>query len=197
MADVTLSQLIGAAAVIALRDGFLDTQTAQVAALAAQLASGDITLRQWETAMRALLKATLGTSYVFGRGGLDRMTATDWSALAGLVVAQYGFLNDFAGDIATGTLSVAAISARATMYVGAGTGAYERAAATAMDVVLPEYPGDSCRGMSNCRCFWNLVQQDDGSIEASWVCENDQNSCQPCIDNASQYNPFVISGEGE
>ena len=175
-----------------LRDELLAGLALLVSGLASDLADGTITLEEWETSMRDQIKMALGAAYVFGRGGLDQMTDADWQALSLLVINAYMYLDQFAMDIEASLLSEAAIAARSELYVGAGVGAYERGQASAYDVFLPEYPGDTCSGRTNCRCSWSLEPQDDGSIDAYWVCEDDEASCDNCIANGQQYNPLFI-----
>ncbi len=187
--DASTGQFVSSQTVTNLRNDFLDTRAQTVADLASQVANGDITLAAWETAMRDEIKLTLGVEYVFGRGGLDQMTPEDFDTLGNFVAGQFGYLNDFAGDIEDGTLSEAEIADRAGMYLGAGVGAYERGAAAASDIDLPIYPGDDCLGMTNCRCSWTFDMAEDGSIEAYWIAEAD--ACEVCADHADEFNPLT------
>lgn len=176
-----------------LRDELLAALALLVAGLAEDLATGSITLDEWESAMRDQIKDALGMAYVFGRGGLDQMTDADWHALSGLVVAAYMYLDQFATDIEQSLLSEAAIAARSEMYIGAGVGAYERGQASALDLYLPVYPGDDCEGMTNCRCWWDVNELGDGSMEAIWHCEDDKESCDVCIAHGEEFNPLFIA----
>ena len=175
-----------------IRDELLAALALLVAGLAADLADGSITLEQWESAMRDQIKTALGTAYVFGRGGIDQMTDADWQALSALVVSAYMYLDQFAMDIEASLLSEAAIAARSELYVGAGVGAYERGQAAALDLYLPVYPGDDCDGMTRCRCWWDVNDLGDGSMEAIWHCEDDSESCDTCIAHGDEYNPLFI-----
>jgi hypothetical protein len=176
-----------------LRDQLLAAIALLVYGLAEDLASGSITLSDWEDAMRDQIKNTLGVMYVFGRGGFDAMTPNDWTVLSGLVTAAFMYLDHFAADIAQSLLSEDAIAARSAMYVGSGVGAYERGQAAALDLYLPVYPGDDCEGMSNCRCWWDVNDLGDGSMEAIWHCEDDKESCDVCIAHVEEYNPLFIA----
>jgi hypothetical protein len=173
-----------------LRDGFLDAQAAKTAKLASDLAKGSLHIGQWEAGMREAIKATVGVEYVFGRGGLDRMTPKDFAAAGDLVAAQFKFLNNFAADIESGRLSEAGIAARASMYTGSAVSAYERGAAAAEDIVLPVYPGDDCLGHGRCRCSWLLEHELNGDVKATWITE--ASPCRVCSDHAFTYNPLVF-----
>jgi hypothetical protein len=175
-----------------LRDELLGSLAFLVQDLAGELADGSITLEDWEDEMRDQIKNALGAAYVFGRGGLGQMTDGDWETLSKLVVVAYMHLDQFAFDIEQARLSEAVIAARSELYIGAGVGAYERGAAAEMDLDLPVYPGDDCEGMTNCRCGWDLQDQEDGSIEAYWICESDKESCDTCLGHAEEFNPLFI-----
>ncbi len=182
-------QFVSAQQIVTLRNDFLTARSAITASLAAQVASGEISADQWESAMQAEIKTTLGVEYAFGRGGLTNMTPADWDALGALVADRYDYLADFAADIADGRLSEAQITARSDLYIGAGVGAYERGAASASDVDLPVYPGDDCLGLTNCRCSWQMSLAEDGSVEAYWIAEPD--ACEVCAGHADEFNPWT------
>jgi hypothetical protein len=189
--NTSTGQFVGSQAVTQLRNDFLDAQLQVVADLTRQFNSGVVSLSAWQTAMQEAIKVTLGVEYVFGRGGLNQITPADLDVLSGLVAAQFDYLSNFAQAIDDGALSGPQIAARADMYLGAGVGAYERGAAAASGIDLPEYPGEACDGLTNCRCAWLIDLAEDGSIEAFWICENDTASCSACIENGDTYNPWT------
>jgi 2'-5' RNA ligase len=178
-----------------LRNDFLDAQALKTAQLAAAVSSGSVSVGEWEASMREVVQTTLGVEYVFGRGGLDQMTADDWDAVGALVADQFGYLNGFASAIADGDLNEAQIAARSDLYIGSGIGAYERGAASATDVELPVYPGDDCEGGNNCRCSWELEPTDGGGLEATWVAEDDDRTCDVCSAHAQEWSPLELSPE--
>src|SRR5437016_3042251 len=111
---------MSAEAVVRLRDEFLDARIVRTRELAANLADDKITLGEWEGGMREEVKTTIGVEYAFGRGGMNRMQSEDFNQIGSLVADHFKFLNKFAGDIAGGGMSEAAIASRSALYIGAG-----------------------------------------------------------------------------
>jgi hypothetical protein len=186
--QASTGHFLSAESIIRLRDEFLDARIVRTRQLAADLADDRITLGEWERGMRDEIKTTVGVEYAFGRGGMNRMQPSDFREMGGLVGDHYRFLNNFAQDISTGNLSEAGIASRAAMYIGSGTTAYERGAASASQVALPVYPGEDCIGLTNCRCSWQLDPLEDGSTDAYWVAEAD--ACDVCAQHAQDYDPL-------
>jgi len=104
---------------------------APVAEWAEGVASGRLTVADWEARMRAEIKKEALRQYIAGRGGLDKMTAKDFGSIGGVIGEQYKYLNKFAREIADGKLSEGQIRRRMEMYVNSTREAYERAAARA------------------------------------------------------------------
>lgn len=185
-------KFIGAEQVRNLRDTFLDVRMQNVRGLAASLGSDAMSLPEWETAMRQEIKLTHGVEYVFGRGGLDQMTSDDLTHLGSLVTDQYKFLNAFANDISTGTMSEAEIGARSELYIGTATGAYERGAAMASgDPSLRQYPGDGqtpCGG--RCRCSL-LIETNATGWLVYWIAAASR-ACRGCREMAGTWAPLVV-----
>jgi hypothetical protein len=68
--------------------------------LAADLKAGNITLAEWESAMRDYLRQQYEAAMVLVKGGRDNITQSDWGYEGSLLKKQYAFLNNFANDIA-------------------------------------------------------------------------------------------------
>jgi hypothetical protein len=126
-------------------DTTLRATTGRARSLSLALRAGSISLGQWETEMRALVKDVHLYSAAAVRGGWDRMTPGDLGRVGQLVRTQYGYLERFADGIARGRVAVggAGFLARAEMYAQAGRGTHEafvqsdaRKAAAALGGVL-------------------------------------------------------------
>lgn len=144
--------------------------------------------------MRAAIKTIFGAQYVFGRGGLNAMQATDWSRLGDLVEEQYSYLSGFVADVAAGKLSKPQITVRAELYVGSSVRAHEAGKGAALNVELPALPGDgSSECMANDRCAWRLRKRKDGKVEATWVADIDDRTCKTCRKRAKDWNPLVLT----
>lgn len=95
--------------------------------LSALVKEGNISLNDWYAAMRQEIKDNYITQYLAGRGGLERMTYSDWGSVGGMIKEQYGYLSNFYNDIATQDLSVGEIYNRARMYLNSSREAFSRA----------------------------------------------------------------------
>jgi hypothetical protein len=175
---------------ISLRDDFVTANHAWVQEHAARLSQGDITLQQWERQLRAHLKNLHGAQYELGRGGRRAMTQSDWGRLGAEMRKQYGYLDGFAAEIATGGLSPAEIASRSQLYVEASTASYERGRAASHRLVLPAYPGDgSTQCRVNCKCHWRITE-----VEDAWDCYwtlGQAEHCEDCVTRSQTWAPYT------
>lgn len=178
-----------------LRDSFIATRQEATRALSADLSQGRITLPTWEQGMRDQIRISHVDLAALGRGGREMMEPRDWGRVGSEVKAQYGYLSQFSAQISRGELSEAQISARAAMYPGAATTAYEVARARSYDLDLPGMPGEDVECGANCRCTWEYEETEDG-IEATWVAQDDSGTCEDCARNASEWAPWTGGMKG-
>lgn len=173
-----------------MRDGIAATQANTLATIAQRAVVGELTGPAFVQAMRAEVKRTTLTQYMLGRGGRHAMTPADRGRVGALCKAQYAYLNGFAQDLMDGTLTEAQATARARLYAGASTGAFERGHAAAFSVTLPRYPGEtSC--MARCRCKWTITEYAD-RVEAIWRLDPASEHCDDCVGAAAEYAPYTI-----
>ena len=69
--------------------------------LASQLKSELITLPQWEAGVRDWIKQEYSTAMILQMGGRENVTQADWGYVGSAVKKQYGYLGNFASDIAS------------------------------------------------------------------------------------------------
>ena len=131
-----------------LRDEFAERSKREIAALARRLAEKEITVQAWEKAMRAQMKAAIGAQWMFGRGGVNAMDASDWGKAGKDAKDASTFLRGFAKDVAAGKHTEKGIVNRAGMYFDSTIASYERGRAAAFGVTLPAYPAD---GGTQCK----------------------------------------------
>lgn len=148
----------------------------------ALLLLGIITLTVFEMRMRGAVQDAAVIQYTFGKGGFEQMSTADWAYLEGYLVGQYGFLSDFAEQIATGTLSEEWIAWETGLYFDSALSNFEQGRMKAQhnDLSLTRRPGDftsQCRMKD--RCFWSYTRTED-SIVCSWV-RTVVESCPTCI----------------
>ena len=68
--------------------------------LAAALQAGTITLSEWESQMRDIIKFELTAAMELAKGGRENITQSDWGYLGSQAKEQYANLSAFADDIA-------------------------------------------------------------------------------------------------
>lgn len=84
--------------------------------LTERMLAGRITLAQWQERVAGELKDAYQVNMVFGRGGRDLVTYSDWGRMGSRLRLQYRYLNGFAQEIEAGMLSDAQILARVQQY---------------------------------------------------------------------------------
>ena len=89
-------------------------------AMTAQLQAHTITLAEWQTQMATEIKLLHTGAAAVGRGGWAQMTPSDWGWTGQRIRAQYGWLRNFAHDVAVGHQPMdGRVLARAAMYAEA------------------------------------------------------------------------------
>lgn len=187
---------MGSRQMLPLRDEFIDAQKAATGDLADRLAAGEITTNRYVEEMRGLIKTTYLDEYALAHGGRNNMTSRDFGIVGNMCRDQYGYLNNFAGEINAGELSPAQIRARGRMYIESASQAYERAQAEVRGIrgpnALPAYPGDgstACR--TNCRCSWEY-RETETAWEVTWTLHPAEH-CEDCLARASAWAPYVVA----
>jgi hypothetical protein len=84
--------------------------------LAVKFESGSINLAEFEIGMRELLKSGHIIASSIGRGGLERMTLSDWGRVGSKIKWQYQYLARFARKIEQGRISKVLTANRAQLY---------------------------------------------------------------------------------
>jgi len=144
--------------------------------LAEQVYSGEISVGQWQEAMKPLLKEAHASTAAIGKGGWDEMSSRDWGRLGTPIREQYKFLKGFVDKIAneSETMTLAYIKNRARLYGEAIVkSAIQAEAGFWFEEELPWLPRDgSTTCLMRCHCFWTLkIVEDRGTfvmVEAVW-----------------------------
>jgi hypothetical protein len=98
---------------------------AELRSLAAQAASGELNLADFQDRMAAELKNLHLTATAAGKGGWTQLDASDFGRVGAELRFQYERLELFVRHIEAGDLSERQIVARTEMYIGAANGTYE------------------------------------------------------------------------
>ena len=184
-------QYIGSDKMVAMRDHFVESQYAAVDDLALRLSNGDITIQEWVTEFRGVLKETYYDSYFAAKGGRHTATQADHGRLGQMLRQQYGWLNKFAEAAKQGK-TPEYLAWRSRLYIDSAVQAFERGQAVAWGIDLPAYPGDGqTECLVKCRCHWSLEDADD-FINAWWILDPDAESCDDCIENGEVWSPLVV-----
>jgi len=166
----------------------------KVTYLAEQLGSNAISLPDWQRAMRAEIKRSIGQQYTLGLGGNGNLTSSDYGSMGGIAADQYHYLDNFAARIANEEYSEKQIAAISRMYANSTREAFERAGARIRGIPeLPAYPGDGstiCK--TNCKCHWSHHYR-NGRWESYWTLDVVEN-CADCLSNADEWNPYISGG---
>jgi hypothetical protein len=190
--DLNTGRFLSASSAISMRDGYQEARKEVANDLADSLTAGDITVQQYVLRMRDEIKATYIAEYMLGKGGRHNMTQSDWGSLGNQLRNQYGYLQNFAQEIAAGQLSDAQIAARGRMYFASATQAFERAQTSARGIPpLPQYPADGntiCK--TNCKCRLRFVEKDD-AWEVFWTLGTAEH-CPDCLELAAAWNPLIV-----
>lgn len=173
-----------------IRNDVLARNREETRKIAQALVDGKVTPAEYQRAMEKQIKQSSVANYAFGKGGRNNLDAADKAKIGDIVGKQYGYLKDFTSEIVAGTVSDDALLARSDMYANAGVSAHAYGQAAAYDIELPTMPGEqTC--LSNCNCSWDIATTDDGGIEATWVLGASSASCDDCLSNADDYNPWT------
>jgi hypothetical protein len=88
-----------------IRDGLenlIDMSALNMNQLTQQLIDQQITLAAWQSGMMTEIKSAHVAASALSQGGWAQMTQSDWGATGQLIKEQYGYLRNFAEEIASG-----------------------------------------------------------------------------------------------
>lgn len=115
--DASTGRMVSEARVRAGVDAMADVSSDKLAAIADRLRSGGVTLAEWETQTRQIIKDAHVAAGVAAKGGREMMAPADWLVIAREVKTEYAFLHGMADDIASGKQPMdGRLTARAMQY---------------------------------------------------------------------------------
>jgi hypothetical protein len=180
------------AALLLLKQRFLDHLEQEARRICARLADGSMSLTGWEVEMQAAVVTGFTAMALLGRGGRRSMTPQDVSPIAAAIQHQFDYLGAFKGQIANGEVTPRALAARASLYPAGAGAAFERGRAQAYGVPgLRQYPGDGqtpCLG--RCHCTVDIDEHED-RWEVYWKL-GAADHCSGCLDQAEAWSPLVV-----
>jgi hypothetical protein len=148
--DTSTGRYVQGATVRRELDRYLDTAD-PAKALAEALRGRQVSVADWEVAMRRHVKNTHLNAIALERGGWANMTPADYGRAGQIIREQYGYLRGFAADIASGKQRLdGTLGVRAKLYSQAGRNSYYRSKAANMSDKVTHQMSvrsarDSCR----------------------------------------------------
>jgi hypothetical protein len=125
--DPKSGQFVSEARVRSAVDGVADAASDRMAAASARLLSGELSLGAWQTEMQATIKLAHSGTAVIAHGGAEQMTFSRWGSVGQTIRGEYGYLRQFAADIASGAQPLnGSLTSRARQYGQAARVTFER-----------------------------------------------------------------------
>lgn len=167
--------------------------------LSQQVYTGEISIGQWQEAMKTEIRMLHNSSAAIGKGGWTNMTSRDWGRLGPRIKEQYRYLQGFAEhiDAKRDTISLRQIVARAKLYGEAAVGTtIAIQAGFWFSDHLPWMPRDgSTNCLVRCHCSWALqvtkTTKSYQTVKASWrlgVAEH----CDTCVGRAGHVEVLQV-----
>ena len=108
-------------------DKYIDAKNSVLDDLANQLRNREISLADWQLQMRNEIRNMHNAAAMVAKGGRNQMTYADWGRVGQRLRFQYGKLDDWARDIASGKAPIdGRLNWRARLYGQAARGTYEQ-----------------------------------------------------------------------
>lgn len=108
-------------------DKYIDAKNSVLDDLANQLRNREISLADWQLQMRNEMRNMHNAAAMVAKGGRNQMTYADWGRVGQRLRFQYGKLDDWARDIASGKAPLdGRLAQRAKLYGQAARGTYEQ-----------------------------------------------------------------------
>ncbi len=142
-------------------DTYIANKNAGLDALANQLRNREISLADWQLQMRNEMRNMHNAAAMVAKGGREQMTHADWGRTGRELRFQYGKLDDWAAQIASGEAPMdGRLAQRAKLYGNAARGTYEQERrAMAADKGNDEemrilHAKESCKGCIAIAGYW-------------------------------------------
>ena len=145
-------------------------------ALAGALRNRQLSVADWEVAMRRHVKNTHLNAIALERGGWANMRPSDYGRAGQIVREQYGYLKNFAGEIASGKQRLdGTLDRRAQLYTQAGRETFYRSKqanlAPGIDMVRSiKHARDSCRECEYLNGKWFRVGDPEYKLPGQRIC---------------------------
>jgi len=109
-------RFLSQSAVEAIVDSRIERLDATLRRITGMMASGNITLEQWQASVREAIKAAHIQAAIIGNGGRGRMGPAEYGRVGQRLGQEYRYLQNFAGDLLAGRISAPMALARISLY---------------------------------------------------------------------------------
>lgn len=174
--DTGSGRFVSGASVRRELDRYLDTGD-PAKALAEALRGRSISLADWELAMRRHVKNTHLNAIALERGGWANMRPSDYGRAGQIVREQYGYLRNFANEIASGKQRLdGTLARRAQLYSQAGRESFYKSKHANWEteavrmVRSVRHARDSCRECINLHGKWYRLGDPAYKLPGQRIC---------------------------
>jgi hypothetical protein len=120
-------RFVSESAVRSVIDDVADAASSRMQAASEALLDGRMSLGAWQAEMQATVKLAHSAAAVIANGGAESMTFSAWGSVGQTVRSEYGYLRQFAEQIASGEQPLnGSLTARAAQYGQASRSHFER-----------------------------------------------------------------------
>lgn len=197
--DAATGQPLSNAELTAMRNAFLTQVATELAGLVEELGEPEqfitwpaSSVNRWADRFLDKIREVAIRAYAGITGGvIAGIPAKGWETIADVLDRQTPFAARFVQEVRGGGLSREQIAARSELYTSAATATWERGKADQIGLELPGYPAEACEGGGRCRCAWD-IEETETEIRCYWRAAGDENTCDPCADNARRWNPHKV-----
>lgn len=107
-------------------ESVMDASGVRMNTLTQQLIDQKLSLAEWQSGMMEQIKISHTAAAASARGGWAQMSQSDWGAVGRMIRQQYGYLRNFANQIASGEQKLDGRAlVRADLYAQAARGTFE------------------------------------------------------------------------
>lgn len=119
-------KFVSSKVIVGALDNVITASSRNIETITQALLDGNISLVDWRAGMAGEMKIIHTAAAAASKGGWAQMTPSDWGKVGSLLKDQYKYLDNFAGQIASGKVPLdGRLMVRAKLYAGAGHGTYE------------------------------------------------------------------------
>ena len=179
--DKATGRFVSESRLLDLAESFTGFTQDNLARITDRMIAGKMSLSDWQKQFAQELKDSYVVNLQIGRGGRNVTTQADYGRIGQRLRSEYGYLNNFAREIASGELSPEQIKARVNQYAaGTRKAYYDGRTAAAKDGGFTEErrvlnPAEHC---SDCLDYAGKGWQPIGTLPEPGESSQCRNNCK-------------------